>query len=285
MQNCSLLLIETPPHVIEPKYPGAFESLVCLNDCWDEEALQKERNKIMELSKQNARCHERCCRFLAAAGSLLNDSYRITAEYVDAGKIARYATRLAGKEFRARKQGRGTETVRFLSAVTAQGITTYKNTPQALCERIYLVEDEYGAVSRLLMNAIRSHALAAGLDIISCYCISSPFEKLEHVLIPEIGVGFLTANRYHPFDIECYRHIHAKRFMDAEGLRSKKQRLSFNRKAIGELLGEASRLLAEAKEVHDELETCYTTHMDFDKVNEKSTQLLNVFKSIYQSKK
>ncbi|WP_312644261.1 hypothetical protein [Hydrogenoanaerobacterium sp.] len=239
----------------------------------------------MELSTQNLRCHERCCRFLAAAGSLLNDSYRITAEYVDAGKIARYATRLAGKEFRKRKEGRGNEAIRFLSAVTAQGITSYTNTPKVLCERIYLVEDDYGAVSRLLMNAIRSHALAAGLNIISCYCISSPFEKLEHILIPEIGVGFLTANRYHPFDIDCFRRIHAKRFMNAEGLRSKKQRLSFNRKAIGELLGEASRLLAEAKDIHDELETCYTVHMDFDKVNEKSARIIETFVSMCKPKK
>lgn len=263
--------------MIEPQYPGAFESLVTLNDCWDEEALQKDRANIIGLWRQNARCHERCCRFLAAACSLLGDSYRIAAEFVDTGKIARYAARVARKEFGAQKGERGKESIRFLSAVTAQGVTAFTDTPQALCNRIYLVEDDCGAVSRLLLNAMRAHALEAGLDIISCYCVTSPFEKLEHVLIPALGVGFLTSNRYHPFDIECYRRIHAKRFQDMVALGTKRQRLSFNRKAVAELLGEASRLMAEAKVFHDELETYYTLHMDFDKVNEKTGSVISSF--------
>lgn len=274
----TLLTYVLPPHVIEPQYPGAFETTVNLAECWDEEALQRERARVMALSAENKRCHERCCRFLAAAGSLLSDSYRIAAEYVDAGKIARYAARLAEKEFGHKvKTGRGRETVRFLSAVTAQGITSFPETPRTLCERLYLIEDDCGAVSRLLLNALRFHALEAGLSVISCYCISSPYEKLEHLLVPELGVGFLTCNRYHPFSIECYRHIHAKRFLDTEGMRGKKQRLSFNRKAVAELLAEASSLLAEAKEVHDELETCYTAHMNFSCVEAKTEEVTQLF--------
>lgn len=214
---------------------------------------------------------------------MLGDSYRIAAEHLDTEKVARYAARVARKEFGARKGTRGKESIRFLSAVTAEGVTAFTDTPQALCGRIYLIEDDYGAVSRLILNALRSHALEAGLDIISCYCVTSPFEKLEHVLIPQIGVAFLTSNRYHPFAVDCHRHIHAKRFMDMEALGAKRQRLSFNRKAIGELLGEASRLLGEAKTLHDELETCYTVHMNFDKVNEKTAHVIHSFLKLYGS--
>ncbi|MBC8546760.1 hypothetical protein H8711_07405 [Clostridiaceae bacterium NSJ-31] len=267
-------------HVIEPQYPGAYETVVNLTNCWDEDAMQAVREGVMDAAKRNSRCHERCCRFLAAAGSLLNDSARLAADYVDAGKIARYAARVAHKEFRGKGMERGRETIRFLSAVTAQGVTTFAHTPEALCNRLYIVEDEYGAASRLLMNALRSHALSAGLDIISCYCISSPFDKLEHILIPELGVGFLTANRYHPFEIDSYRCVHARRFMDMDGLRTKKQRLSFNRKAIAELLGEASRLLAEAKEIHDELERFYTANMNFNQVDAVCKKTIEKFLSL-----
>ena len=270
----------TAPHAIEPKYPGAYETTVNLCEFWDEDKLQEQREQIMELYAEVARYHERCCRFLAAAGSLLDDSYRIAAEYVDTNKLAKYAQRLALNEFgTAKGSARGKETVRFLSAVTNEGVTAFVRTPSALCERLYIIDDDCGAVSRLLLNALRSHALAAGLSVISCYCVSSPYEKLEHLLIPQIGVGFLTSNRYHPFAIECYRHIHAKRFLDAEGIHSKKQRLSFNRKATTELLNEATRLLAEAKESHDKLEACYTPCVNFAKVEEKTRQLTETFLS------
>lgn len=271
----------TAPHVIEPEFPGAYESVVELSGCWEEEALQEQRAKIMGLCAQSTCCRERCFRFLGAACSLLNDSARLASEYVDTAKVARYAARLARKEFPLHKQARGKETVRFLSAITPKGISVFTGTPHALCERIYLVEDDYGAVSRLLMNALRANALAAGLDIISCYCISSPFEKLEHLLIPELGLGFLTANRYHPFEGDYYRRIHARRFTDVEGLRSKRQRFSFNRKAVAELLGEACRLMGEAKDLHDEIERCYQPHVDFKRIDAITGEVIRKFLSLY----
>ncbi|MEG2537799.1 MAG: hypothetical protein RSA45_07645 [Hydrogenoanaerobacterium sp.] len=265
----------TAPHAIEPKYPGAYETTVNLCDCWDEEKLQENRIHIMELYTKTARYHERCCRFLAAAGSLLNDSYRIAAEYTDAVKVAGYAERLAQREFGTAKAAvRGKESVRFLSAVTNEGITAFKKTPSSLCERLYIIDDDCGAVSRLLLSDLRSYALEGGFSVISCYCVSSPYEKLEHLLIPQLGIGFLTSNRYHHFGMPYYRNIHSKRFMDTEGIRQKKQRLSFNRKAANELLGEASRLLEEGKTSHDQLESCYTPYVDFAKVDKKAKAVI-----------
>ena len=65
-----------------------------------------------------------------------------------------------------------------------------------------------------------------------------------------------------------------------DGLRTKKQRLSFNRKAIAELLGEASRLLAEAKEIHDELERFYTANMNFNQVDAVCKKTIEKFLSL-----
>lgn len=264
--------------MIEPKYPGAFETVVNLCDCWDEDALQQERAPIVAAYARTALCHERCCRFLAAAGALLNDSYRIAADYTDAAKITRYAARLAHREFAGSGAAPGRERVRFLSAVTAQGVTVFEETPALLCEHIWLVEDEYGAVSRILLRELREHALAAGLDVISCYCATSPYEKLEHLLIPSIGAAFLTANRHHPFDsLQNARRVHAKRFMDTDGLRTKRQHLSFNRRAVAELLEEASGLLYQAKQEHDVLEEFYTRCVNFERVSEKSEAVISEF--------
>jgi hypothetical protein len=64
--------------------------------------------------------------------------------------------------------------------------------------------------SRLLLAALRSQALEAGWDNISCYCPLSPFEKLEHLFIRPLGVGFMTQNDYMLPEIEPYKVIRSR---------------------------------------------------------------------------
>ena len=139
----------------------------------------------------------------------------------------------------------------------------HEDTAKALAERIYVIDDEYSASSRILLSHLRALALQRGYDIITCYCPSAPFEKIEHLFIPALSLGFMTSNRVHPLELEAFRTLHARRFTDVEALRQKKQRLSFNRKAAFEMLHQSTESLAAAKELHDELESHYVGHMDF----------------------
>ena len=52
--------------------------------------------------------------------------------------------------------------------------------------------------------------------------------------------------------------------------------LNFAKKASKELIDEAFSALKTAKEIHDELESCYIEAMDFDKVEEKAKNLIKV---------
>lgn len=173
--------------MIEPKYPGAFEQVVDLSSCWDEHALFESREAIMALAAKISRCHEHCCRFLGAAGSLLSDTYRIALEGTSVSKVVKAARRIVLSEFKGGPGGQGRESVRFLSCVTNKGPVLFDGTAKALCDRIYLVDDVYGAASRLFLSALRSQALEAGWDVITCYCPLSPFEKIEHLFIPASG--------------------------------------------------------------------------------------------------
>ena len=254
----------TAPHVIEPKYWGAVEQIVNLSACMDARRLHESAPQIMEATAACSALHARCRKFLGAAASLLGDSCRIAASYTDPEKILRSAARIAAREFGGRAAQPGKETRRFLSAVTPQGLLTFHGTLQALCPRIYSLEDEHGASSRLLLEELRRRALEAGLDVISCACPLSPSDKLEHLLVPSIGVGFTTSNPWHKADFPVFRRIHAARFTDTEGLRSRRQILSFNRRAARELLNEAVSIAAEAKRVHDTMEQFHIAAMDWE---------------------
>lgn len=266
--------------MIEPKYPGAFEQLVDLSVCWNEHLLFLAREEIMTLATKIGRCHEHCCRFLGAAGSLGGDTYRIALDATDSAKVARASERIAAVEFRGGKGQRGQESVRFLSCVTNKGLTLFEDTAKELSERIYLIDDAYGAASRLLLASIREHALESGFDIICCYCPLSPFEKLEHIFIPALGLGFMTANDFHRPNVEPYRIIRSRRFTDPEQLSRSRKRIAFNKKAEAQMLQQAARLLSEAKELHDRLEQCYTAAMDFNRVDEVCAKVMQKYEHI-----
>lgn len=268
----------TNPHAIEPAYPGVLESLVDMTSCWDADRLYLCREEIIRLFRSISKCHEFCCRFLSAASSLMGDTHRMALECVNIKKISRYCDRLAKQELKPNKNASPKESVRFLSAVTNLGIHMFSETAEKLCDRIYIINDDHGAVSRLLLNLIRSKALSAGYDVIACYCPLSPFDKLEHLFIPKLGLGFMTSNRFHRIEILPHRVINSQRFTDNNKLKTYKRRFSFNRKAAGQMVDQAARLLAEAKSLHDELEHYYIEAMDFTKADAKAQEVINTIK-------
>lgn len=256
----------TPPHVIEPQYPGACETVVNLCSCWDEDALQSRRKEILTLSRQIAACHQQCVRFLSAAHSLLSDNYVFALNCLNPKKIAKTAAGILSRECRRKKDGSAVEKRRLLSAVTPKGILCFTETIRTLCPRIYLIKDPYGAASNLLLTAIRSLLLQYDVTLYTCWCPLNPYGKIDHILVPELGLGFVTAGSSFPMEEfpEPYRVVSFTRFTDLEELSRKKQRLRFNRRAANEILDAAARSLRKAKLLHDGLEKIYTSAMDFD---------------------
>lgn len=256
-------------HVIEPKHPGAVESVIDTTSCWDADALHGCREEIIALSKACSRCHQQCCQFLSAAASLMNDTHHLALEAVRTDKLEGYCRRMAEREFRPVRKAPGQDRVRFLNAVTNQGCVCFVETAKLLADRIYLINDDHGAVSRLMLHSIRSKALAAGYDTISCYCPLSPCEKLEHLLIPQLSIALVTSNRFHDLSqsVDPWRIVNNQRFSDNDKLKSGKRRILFNRKAAVQMTGQAEALLKDAKAIHDELESYYIHATDFSKVD------------------
>ena len=237
--------------------------------------LNENREKILSLYKENALLHERASRYISAAGSLLSDNYRIALDATDVPKAVKFAARFAKKEFKPQNHT-GTESRRFLSGFTPSGHIFFKSTVHMLANRIFVIDDTYGASSRVIMSVLRATALENGYDIITCCCPVNPDEKIEHIIIPSLSLAFCTGNQYLTFD-NVERCYHSRRFTDLQKLRRKKQRLSFNRKAVRELLQSTVDILTEAKAVHDNLEKHYINAMDFEKVEKITIKTVSEF--------
>ncbi len=267
------ILDGTAPHTVEPKFPGAVEELLNLGAFWDTDRLREHDAEIRDTAALNQEMHRRSSRFLSAAGTLLEENKRLLMPSVQIDKIRNYAARFAAREF-GRPNGQiGTEHRRYLSGITPDGIVVKTDTIPLLCSRVIALEDEYGAVSRYLIRLLRSYALAAGLDVISCLCPMSVCQDLEHIFIPQAGIAVFTENSFHPLPFEPERRIHARRFLDTDVLAEHRCRLKFNRRAAAQLMDESVSLLQNAKSVHDKLERFYIAAMNFEQVDALAQEL------------
>ncbi len=257
------LLDATAPHVVEPKFWGAVEQLVPLSICSDEALLHRQSAEIQQVTEENRALHAQCRRYVTAAGALLRENYRLGEAALDKDKVQRTARRIARQELEA-AGGTGRLQRRFLSALTPEGLLLFQETLQALCPRIYAIEDDYGASASLLLSEIAAYARERDVAGILCPSPLAPEQGPEHLLFPSVGVGFTTSSPLHRADYPVFRRIHATRFSDVDVLRAKRQTAAFHRRAVGELLAQAQTLSAEAKAVHDRMEAFSAAAMDWD---------------------
>lgn len=260
----------TAPHTLEPAAPGADEVVVSLYHTLDTAALREHKAEIKALFEKNAALRSRAARYITSAGSLVLDSRRTAACSTNFEKVRRYVKRLCARLL-PRTGRQPAEQLRLLSAITPKGPVFYSSTAAALADKAIVFRDEYGAVSRLLLELIRAEALIRGYEIITCPCAMHPDEKIDHIFIPALRLAFLTDNSWHPVSLPGQQSVRCARFLDQENLAGYRARLRFNTRAAQELIQQAVALMAQAKACHDELESYYRAAVDFGAV-EKATQ-------------
>ena len=80
-------------------------------------------------------------------------------------------------------------------------------------KRQVVFRDDYGAVSRLLLELIRAEALARGYHIITCPCAMHPEDQIDHIFIPALRLAFLTDNLWHPIQLPGVQAVRCTRFV------------------------------------------------------------------------
>ena len=265
----------TPPHTVEPKYPGAVERVIPLSEYFNNDILSENSKEIISLCKTNSSLHKKASNVIGGAGELLRDNFTIDATCSNLRDVAYAAKNVAELLLERNDVNKGEENIRFISGVTGGGIVLFANTVKYYADKIITVEDELGAVSSVFMAVIRKYALSSGYSIIACPCALFPDKKIDHIIIPEKRLAFCTTNSYIDFGDKYTKIIHSNRFRNMELLSNFKERIGFNLKVSKELIAEASSLISNAKNVHDLIEEKYISAMNFEGVKFYSNKIIN----------
>lgn len=274
IKNGTVILDGTAPHMLDPAFPGACERTVNLGECLDNKYLFKNRSDIIRIFRENGKYHSQAKRYISAAGSLTEDTRAIGLLCSNLPKVDSFINGTAEKNIPSKKgSAKGTEIKRFLSAVTPNGITAFTDSVGLLAQNVFVINDGIGAVSGMIIGGLKNKALSRGYDVISLICPLSL--AAEHIIIPELSLAFCTSNSFHEIEPKGHRTIHARRFTDPEFLSTYRKRITFNKKAVKEMISSASFLIKKANDIHIELEKYYVAAMDFKKVDKISDGVIS----------
>ena len=265
----------TPPHVVEPKFPGVCETIVNLGAFWNEEQLRENAAEIRRLTVENSLCHRRATRFLAAAGSLSDETRAFCAPFVLEEKLNGYALRFCSRELPKKKGAApGKRFCRFLEGFTPEGSVFYEQTLRSLAPRVIALRDENTGTANRLLEYLETRARAAGFDVVVGLDPLHPKAAPSSLAIPEADLALTVLDGGRTLQSPADRTVHMRRFFAPEFLREHKNYLAFQNEMQRTLLQRNGQLLRQAKEIHDALERYYIAAMDFDALETQTERLV-----------
>ena len=250
----------TSPHVLEPQYPAAVDRYVDLGRFYDLAAAKADAQAVKDHTHAYQAAYVRAYHSLKAARQVELDTIAAVAGTFDAQRAERRIQGILQRELRGQGGQTGRVTRRFLGSITHKGYVWRFDSVAALCPKVYELADSYELAGPYLTR-ICGAAAEKGWDVIACAAPESP-QRLEHLLIPGLGLAFVTSRPGMEYEGRPYRRIR----LDAMTAPENRARLRFETRMVSLLRAEAVAALQDAKANHDRLEAVYNPYVDFDGV-------------------
>lgn len=216
-------------HVVEPKYPAAVDRYVDLGRFYDLHAAKAQAGEVKRHTHDYQDAYGRAYRCLKAARQVELDTVAEASRVFDRQRAVRRFSGIMARELRGRGSGTGKITRRFLGSLTYRGPVWRFDSVEALCPKVYELEDSYEQAGALLA-ALCGEATRRDYDVTACPSTEEP-GQLEHLLIPELGVALCHLQAGNGVSGEAYRRVR----LDALSHPENKARLRFRARMTGVL--------------------------------------------------
>ena len=252
-----LILDGTAPHVVDPIIPGARDSLINLGVCLNEAAMRPRLEHIRSCMSDHAACSRRARAYMRSAWALRRESADTLCACVDEAHMKR----LQGALIAAVLKDEGKRS----DAPSARPIITDAVTPKGeLCllsdgmaPRVIRLQRHFAMDLTPVLRALSRAAQAAGYDVEEHLAPMSP-GSLLHLTIPALHTLVTTRET-----LACEQTFDFAACVPAARLLRREGALEQSRADIGRHMQHAVSAMAQAKQLHDELETFYVPNMDF----------------------
>ena len=250
----------TAPHVIEPVCPGGTDLYLNFSAFYDETALKDKTAEIHNAFAAYRKEYARAYKWITGAEHVRSAALTPYAVPEVRSAVEHRAEKLASRLLRGNEND--TETRRFLSALTCKGKITLWETADALAKDIVTLDNTYG-LAPMFLDTLYSKAKKRGLSRIVCPDPMEP-DKIEHLILPDISLGFVSATPETPYPGTPFRHLRLDAMVPDKIVQQNRPAFRRAAKLHRSLIGEAVSVLDRANCLHDDLEKIYRPHVDFD---------------------
>lgn len=251
----------TSPHTMDPIYPGAYDVIINMAECWDDKNLVNNKGEIIALSNTISTSHQMATSCIKAATSLLDNNMAIAQSYIN-HEITQDFIRQIMKELKDSKTGN--EKKRLLSAVSVGETVFFGDTISTLTTKQYIIPDKWGATSGLILSSIHEMAKNLNLEHITCYCSIRTPDKIDHIIFPQAKIAITCANVFHNVKGNKQKVLEDV-YKPIPDMKNEQMNLHLDK--AKNLIDTASKHIERAKLLHDDLEAFYIEAMDFSRVD------------------
>lgn len=282
----------TSPHVTDPLTPGAVDRIINLGEYWNDESIAENKAEIIGLNEETSGWYRIAYNYLNAARSVYRSLEEVYGRAVRSGEIYGLITDIVEREYSEYPIAMcpGRQKKFFASAITAGGLTNYISTLLENISKVYIISVPAGYQNSSFMEILREGATYRGFDTESFYCPVEPDEKIDHLIVPDLSLAFITVNEYH--DIEPWEVIRdddsqqditlmdISDYMDTVALETNAELIKTLRAEFDILLGKGINVLARARDTHMKVEALYVPAMNFTEVNSLAEEIFGELSKI-----
>ncbi len=255
----------TDPHALKPKYPVAVDRYVDLGRFYNVDRIKERKREIIACTDGYQDKYKKAYACLQVARAVRREMEQSLEPWFNGEKAWNRIRNIWVRE-RGKKRDRiGKEEKRFLGGCTANGRIWYRQSITSLCKKVYELQDTYHLGAPLLRK-LGSMIREDGYDIILCMNPDSP-ERIDHVLVPELEIGFVTTDDIFSLERKAYRKVRFDQMIDRESYRELRGALRLKGRLANALEDEGTHYLYLAKAKHDELELIYRPFVNFEGVS------------------
>lgn len=272
------LIDGTAPHIVDPKHPGAVDTIIHLGDYWNEAGMRQNKQNVLDSTATVSMCFKRAYGYLRAAKNYNDEleAYIRDTKALDIAGLNRVAADIKSCIFDKVpvKATAPSERHLFGSAITPKGCVNYLSTIVGDLKWRVLLHGRPGTGRTTIVEKVMRDALERGYDVEAYHCALDP-QRIDHVVIPELSVAIMNATEPHgstaaPGDLI----IDTMDYVDIEKLVPWDYDICRLNQRYHEALDSGVSLIARAKKTHDVLETSFVPNMDFDAVTIRRNQTL-----------
>lgn len=259
-----LCAYNTPPHVIDPKYPGAVDEIIHLGDYWNEEALIANRDKIVKAIDDNGKIYKRVYKYLGAAKLVQDDVEWIYEEATNKDAERDAVQQFIEKVTKGYKNNKGLHQTRHLfgSAYTFFGHIHHAETYLNPIKKRYTIQAASIKKKSDVLKQVADKFIEKGYNLELYHHPMVP-DWLETVIVPELSIA-----------VTCYPSSKAKRvldldaYLDSEVLVHYFEELEYGKNFVNQLLDQVFDNLKKTKVNHDYIETFYSPNIRFTEIDQ-----------------